>query len=272
LLSGASSFWSGRIALAVAAAALAVLAIGGPTSLPRRRAIQLVATGLVVGVSGWLPMLFSPSIVTPERMQGSAAPGFGLALGALVVLAASLVRGRAQAVVAAALGCWIVAVGTARTLDLQRTWDRDSYYPAQSRLLGELAALAPDLRPGTFIVLLDGQAVFPATFTFRHAVSYAYHGRAEGLVIGGFDFLYPARFLPDGIETSPWPVVRRAWQSPERRYPYDGIVVVREVQGRLALVEHWPAELPQTPAAARYRPLERIRKAGPAERAVIPGP
>jgi hypothetical protein len=267
-----SELVSGRVAFAAAAMAVAVLAIGGPTTLPRKRAISLAATGLLVGVSGWLPILFSPSIVTPERMQGFAAPGFGLALGALVMLAASLMPRRAQPLVVMALGCWIVAVGTARTLELQRTWDAESRYPAQSRLLRELVAIAPDLCPGTLVVLLDGEAVFPATFTFRHAVSYVYDGRAEGLVIGGFDFLYPARFWPDSIETSPWPVVRRVWRSAEQRYRYDSVVVVRELQGRLALAERWPAELPQTPGAAHYRPLERIRETGSADRAVVPGP
>jgi hypothetical protein len=261
-----------RVGFAMIAVAVAVLAIGGTATLPRRRTFALAATGLLVGVSGWLPMLFSAAIVTPSRMQGFAAPGFGLALGALATLAASLVPRTAQRLVVLALGCWIVGVGTARTLALQREWDVESLYPAQSRLLGELTALAPDFNPGTLIVLLNGETVFPATFTFRHAVSYVYDGRAEGLVIGGFDFLYPARFLPDSIESSPWPVIRRAWRSPNRRYPYESVVVVREVRGQLALVEHWPAELPQAPGAADYRPLERIRDPGPAGRAVVPGP
>jgi hypothetical protein len=272
LVAPVSDLASWRVAVAVLAAALGFVAIGGPTTLPRKRTTLLAAVGLVAGISGWLPIVFSPSIVTPERMQGFAAPGFGLALGALVTLAASFVRGKGQAVVAVALGCWIVAVGTARTLEAQRNWDRESYYPAQSRLLGELASLAPDLRPGTLVVLLDGQAVFPATFTFRHAVSYVYGGRAEGLVIGGFDFLYPSRFLPDAVEISPWPVVREAWRSPQRRYRHNAIVVVREVEGRLVLVDRWPPELPPTPGAARYHPLERIREAGPHGRPVIPGP
>jgi hypothetical protein len=269
---GVSILASGRVALAVVAAAVAILAGGGATTLPRRRAITLAVTGLLVGISGWLPIVFSPSIVTPARMQGLAAPGFGLALGAVVMLAVSFVPRQAQAIVAVSLGCWVVAIGTGRTVEMQRTWDQDSYYPAQSRLLGELTALAPDLRPGTLVVLLDGQAVFPATLTFRHAVSYLYGGRAQGLVIGGFDFLYPARFRPDSIETNPWPAIRRAWRTPERRYGYDSVVVVREVRGRLALAERWPSELPQVAEAAHYRPLERIREVGAADRAVVPGP
>jgi hypothetical protein len=67
----------------------------------------------------------------------------------------------------------------------------------------------------------------PATFTFRHAVSFLYGGRAVGLVHAGHDFLYSARFGADGVFILFWPVVRRPWGEAARLYRYDALVVVR---------------------------------------------
>ncbi len=267
-----SELSGGRVVVAVATMVVAVLSMGGFATLPRRRTLSLIATGLLIGASGWLLMLLSPSIDTPQRMQGFSAPGFGLALGALAMLTASFAPKKAQTIVVVALASWIVAVGTARTLEMQRTWDHESFYDPQNRLLRDLTVLAPDLRPGTLVVLLDGQGVFPPTFTFRHAVSLVYGGRADGLVMGGHDFLYPATFASDSILSSPLPAIRGPWRSPEREYGYDSVVVVRAVQGHLALEERWPAELPPARGAAHYRPLDRILTTNPAGGAVVPGP
>ncbi len=272
LLPGLGRLVDLRVGVAVAGLVAAVTAIGGEWSLSRGRAAALAGAGVLMGVAGWLPALLSPSVATPERMQGVAAPGFGLALGAVAMLVGSFLPRRVRAPAVLCLAGWVVAAGTAGTLALQRAWDADSFYPRQSRLLRELVALAPDLRDGTLIVLLDGEQVFPATFTFRHAVSYLYGGRAEGLVVGGFDFLYPAWFEADAVRSRPWPVIQRPWRAPARSYPYRALVIVREVNGRLALAEHWPEELPASAGAAGYAPLGRVVRGAVAATIVVPGP
>jgi hypothetical protein len=261
-LAAAPPSWSGRLAVAAAGAAVAVAVSPAGEGLGRRRLALLAAAGLGMGTAGWVLMLLTPSTVAPAKMQGLSAPGFGLMLAAAVILAASLLPERARLPATVALSCGLVALGTARTLALQREWDERSAYPAQRLLLDRLLALAPDLRDGTLVVLVDGEGVFPATFTFRHAVSLAYGGRAVGHVHRGHDFLYPARFAPDGVESLPWPVIRGPWQEPARRFGYDAIVVVRHAGGDLRLERHWPADLPGAPGTAGYAPDARIVNGG----------
>jgi hypothetical protein len=207
-------------------------------------------------------MLLTPATVAPAKMQGLSAPGFGLMLAALVLLAVSLVPERARLPLTLALSCGLVALGTGRTLALQREWDERSAYPAQRLLLEQLVGVAPDLRPGTLVVLLDGEAVFPATFTFRHAVLHAYGGRAAGHVYRGHDFLYPARFEAGGVEVLPWPVIREAWREGVHRYAFDAVVVVRHAGGTLRLERTWPADLPGAPGTEAYAPDVRIVRGG----------
>jgi hypothetical protein len=216
-LAEAPPFWSSRLAVAAAAVAMALVASPACEGVPRRRLAWLGVAGLGLGVAAWSPLLLTPATVAPAKMQGLSAPGFGLMLAVGTLLAASLLPGRARLPATLALSCGLVALGTARTLALQREWDERSAFPVQRLLLDRLVSLAPDLREGTLVVLVDADGVFPATFTFRHAVSYLYGGRAAGLVHGGYDFLYPARFDTDGVATLPWPVVRTL-ARPARRY------------------------------------------------------
>ncbi len=257
-LAAAPPLWSWRLVVAAAAMAVALVAAPVGEGVGRRRLALLAVAGLGLGAAGWSLMLLTPATVAPAKMQGLSAPGFGLMLAAGTLLAVSLVPERARLPLTLALSCWLAALGTARTLALQREWDERSAYPAQRLLLDELVALAPDLRDGTLVVLLDADGVFPATFTFRHAVSYLYDGRAAGLVPGGHDFLYPARFGADVVESLPWPVIQDAWREPARAYGYDALLVVRQARGRLTLERAWPADLPPAAGAARYAPEARI--------------
>jgi hypothetical protein len=254
--------WSARLAVAGAAMATALVASPAGEGVSRRRLASLAAAGLGLGVTAWSLMLLTPATVAPAKMQGFSAPGFGLMLAAGTLLAASLLPKRARLAATLALSCAVVALGTARTLALQREWDERSAYPAQRLLLERLAALAPDLREGTLVVLVDADGVFPATFTFRHAVSYLYRGRAVGLVAGGHEFLYPAQFDARGVASLPWPVLRGPWREPARLYGYDALVVVRQSGGTLALEPSWPAELPSAPGTAGYEPLARVVRGG----------
>jgi hypothetical protein len=257
-LAAVPPFWSGRLAVAAAAVGVAVAASRAGEGVGRRRLAVLAAAGLGMGTASWALMLLTAATVAPAKMQGLSAPGFGLMLAAGVLLAASLLPERGRLTVTVALSCALVALGTARTLALQREWDERSAYPAQRLLLDGLLALAPDLRDGTLVVLVDGESVFPATFTFRHAVSLAYDGRAAGHVHRGHDFLYPFRFAADGVESLPWPVLRDPWREPARRYGYDALVVVRRAGDDLRLERAWPADLPGAPGTAAYAPDARI--------------
>ena len=267
-LASAPPLWSGRLVAAAAGMALALVACPAGRGSSRRRLVLLAVAGLGLGTAGWSLMLLTPATVAPAKMQGLSAPGFGLMLAAGMLLAASLLPERARLPATLALSCGLVVLGTGRTLALQREWDERSAYPAQRLLLDRLVALAPDLREGTLVVLVDADDVFPATFTFRHAVSYLYGGRAVGLVHRGHDFLYPALFEADGVESLPWPVVRQPWREAARRYGYDALVVVRQAAGELALEGVWPADLPSAPGTAGYAPLARIVRGG--RRARVP--
>ena len=151
----------------------------------------MAVTGLALAVAGWSPMLLTAAIPWPARMQGFSAPGVGLALGAAACLVASLGGARWRTPLAALLGCWVVAAGTARTVALQRGWDEDSFWPSQAASCDSSSRSHPTFVPSTLVVLLDPDRVFPATFPFRHAVKFLYEGRALGVVPEGHAFPVP---------------------------------------------------------------------------------
>ena len=265
---------SGRVAMATLGFAVGGVALLGREMWrpDRARLGGLVVTGLALAAAGLGPMLLTASIGWPVRMQGFSAPGVGLALGASLALVASVAGRGWRAPAAVVLGCGIVAAGTGRTLALQRGWEeRDTFWPAQSRLLRQLVDLAPDLRSSTLVVLLDSDRAFGATFPFRHAVKYLYEGRALGVVPEGHDFLYPTRFEAQGVTTEPFPSIRRSWSEPVTRHGYDEVVVLGHSGGRLTVVEEWPFPDPPDGVAGRYAPRSRFVSGPPPERGRILG-
>jgi hypothetical protein len=211
----------------------------------------------------WALASYLPFVATTHgafRTEFLSAPGVGLLLAVCVIGAACLVSKRARMPVALLLGAWIVVLGTQKTAAFQRRWDAWSAYPAQRRVLVELTAIAPDLAPGTLVVLLQRGGTWRFDLSFRHAVRYLYEGRAVGHVVGADPLLYETSFEAAGIRSNPIPVVRGPWREPPALYSYDAVVAVREdARGRPQLLEAWPGDLPALPPGATYAPRSRLR-------------
>jgi hypothetical protein len=227
------------------------------------RDLFAVAGGLAAAGLGYAPYVFSPIGASTDRTQYFSGLGIATALAAAAVLVARPFPPRWRWVVTAALGSWVVAVGTGRTLAMQRSWDGKSVFPRQAAMLRDLRTIAPDLRPGTLVVLADRCATWPAVFTFRHAVEWTYRRQTTGFLWlpGPHDQLfYPTAFDADGVRTTPWESIQRAWDDPPTFHRYDEIVAVRlRPDGcRTELVDQWPEELPPLPPGARYAPRERV--------------
>jgi len=233
----------------------------------RRRALALAGlVGIVGAALAYLPFVVSQGVRGPVRTQFLSAPGMGLAIAASVSLLASALPVRLRPVAIGLLGAWVVAVGAGRTVALQAAWDKQSAYGAQRRLLLQLASLAPDVQPHTFFVLLQREPTFAFDFTFTHAVAYLYEGRARGHASDASRLLYETWYDADAVVWQPQPILR-AWGDELTRYRYDELFVCREqADGRLALDESWPAELPALPSGARYAPKGRIRAGAPSRR------
>lgn len=229
------------------------------------RALGLLVLGLALAALGYGVILLSPAVRDAARMQLLSSPGMALALAALVILATRLAPPASRHAVAIALGGFVVAVGTGRTLAMQEEWDGwRSAYPAQHRALSGIVAQAPGLRPHTLVLLLDEAGAFRFAFTFRHAIEYLYGGRATGYVPGAHPYLYPAGFVPDGFLCEPWPAIRGPWGARPTLHGAGEIVVFRaSASGNVSLEESWPEGLPPLPDPAAYLPRDRILRAGP---------
>lgn len=242
------------------------------TPAEERRALwRLAALGLLLAAAAYSAFVLASRIAGAERTQILSAPGIALFLAGAAGLLGTLAPARLKAWLVGAAGAWVVAVGAARTVDMQRDWDAWGSFPAQNGALVQLTAAAPDLLPNTMVVLIDEAHAFPASFSFRHAVDYLYQGRALGLVWGASDYLYPCRFTPAAIECEPWETIRKEWRADPTRHRYDEVVAVRLGRdGRLALLDEWPAGLPVA-APAGYRPRARIVSGGavPPERGIL---
>lgn len=266
-------------ALPLAALAVAVFAAGllasrrsgpapeGAGAAPSLRGgLAAAAFGLLWAVASYLPFILSTKTRGPVRTEFLSAPGVAVLLAALAVGLSSLLPSRLRFVAAGLVGAWVVAVGTGRTVALQAEWDTASAYPAQRRALLELNAIAPDLAPGTLVVLLPHGRPWPFDFSFRHAVRYLYKGRAIGVAVGAEPLLYDTRFDADGVHADPDPVLRGPWREEAVAYPYESLVVLREdAEGRLRLLEAWPDDLFPLPPGASYAPRPRLR-GGPGPR------
>jgi hypothetical protein len=236
--------------------------------------VRLAALGLLLAGLGYAVFVLSPSILAAARTQFLSAPGIALFLAALGCLVASWLPPRWRKAALALMGAWVVAVGTGRTVAMQREWDETrSAYPRQRRALADLTRLVPHTAPHTLIVLIDDSGGWPATFTFRHAVDYLYDGRAVGYVWKAVDFLYPAYFLPAGVYYDPWPVIREPWGVAPTLHRYDEVMVAYVGDGgALRVLPEWPSHvLPALPAGARYAPEARVVREDtlPASRAIL---
>ena len=228
----------------------------------RSVAARLLPLGLAALVLGHAVLVLSPSMRSPQRMQILSAPGAGLFLCGLCSLLAAVVPRVGWRLLLPLAGAAVVAMGTARTVAMQRDWDSRSFWPAQRATLAGLTRAAPGLAPGTLVLLVDEDGSWPASFTFRHAVDYLYGPSVTGAVWSAEPFLYPFRFGPDGILTVPEPSIQSAWHAPVTLHPYSAVVVVRAgVGGAAELVDSWPAALPALPGGAQYSPRMSIRQA-----------
>ena len=224
---------------------------------------ELLALGLVLAALGYAAFCLTGSLALPMRTQFFSAPGIALALGAAASLGLSFIAARWRQVLGGVVLIWLVAVATGRTVAMQRDWGPWSRFPAQNSLLVQLTRIAPDVRPHTLVLLIDDGHAFVATFTFRHAVSYLYQGRAIGVIWGASDYLYSSHFAPEGASIEPWPVIRGPWRSPPTFHRYDELIVVRYgADGKLVLLDEWPDGLP-IPPPPDYRPRKRILRGGP---------
>jgi hypothetical protein len=278
VLSSPSELLTPAVPIAVAVFAAISLAwtrlAGGESDGPASRRLQArnMCVGLLWAGLGYGVFVLTPARPTALRMQFLSAPGIALFFASAASLLATFLPARWGRLATGLIGAWIIAVGTGRTVAMQRAWDTVSAYPAQMQMLSSLVRVVPDVQPHTLVVLLDDGKAWRATYGFRHALRYLYQGRAVGYVHGAWDALYPTSFTPEGIRIEPWPVVRAAWRTGVTLHRYDETIVVRySRQGGVGVLEEWPADLPPLPAGAAYDPRSRIAlgAALPPERAML---
>ncbi len=260
------------VVVAVVGAVVGIV-IAGRAKSPwnaERRLLAVTATfGLVLGGLGYSLVLWGWRAPTAYRLQFLSGPGIALFLASLVLLAASLIRGRERLAVAV-LAALVVARGTGRTIAMQAEWDSITRQPRQMRMLSALVRVVPGVTPHTLLVVLDVGSAWQGAFSFHHAVQYLYERRAAGFVPLRSDTLYMASPAPEGIRFEPWPSVRQAWDAGRTVYGYHEIVVVRHTSmGDVVVLDSWPAELKPLPAGARYAPRDRIASVPPPKRAEI---
>ena len=255
------------IAGALSAAWWWILGLGrsAATPLSRRRLLALASLGLAFAGLGYSVLVVSPIVWTATRTQYLSGPGIALFLAAAILLAGSFAPGWARGVLPAVAAAYMVAVGAGHILGMQRAWDGTSYYPAQVGSLRGLTAQAPDLRPNTLVLLIDEAGTWPASVSFRYALSYLYEDHAVGQVLGADPILNDLMQTPVGFWSLPWPVIREGWRSPPSFHRYDEVVLFRLSPTReLRLLEDWDSgRLFPLPAGARYSPRLRINREGP---------
>jgi hypothetical protein len=243
-----------------------------PEHATRRELLGLMLLGLALAGLGYGVLVANKGLVEPARTQFLSAPGIGLFLASSFTLLASPLPRRFRGPAVALLGAWVVAVGAARTVALQRFWDGVSVHAAQAGLLQKLVGAAPRLKPNTFVILLDDAGSFENTIAFRHALLYLYPGEATGFAWGKWSFLFDMYLTPAGVVSQPWPVIRQAWRAPVTGHLYEELLVVRQTErGEVQLLGDWPAgRLPPLPPGARYEPRGRIATGPPpAQRRVL---
>jgi hypothetical protein len=238
-----------------------------------RRLGAIAAGGALWALAAYLPFVASTRTRGAARTEFLSAPGVGVFLAAAAAAVVCLLPRRPRPSLLGLFGAWAVTLAALHTTVFQAEWDRGSPYRDQRRVLLGITSVAPQVVPGTLVVLLTRGREWPLDLTFRHAVAYLYEGRAIGHVPGTDDFLYDTSFEAGGIRSSPAPVIREPWHEDDRVFTYDSLVVVRdEPSGRVTLVEQWPGELPPLPPGATYGPRTRILPGPRSRRVEILGP
>ena len=181
------------------------------------------------------------------------------------MLLGAVVPSGARFACVAALGAFVTASGAARTAALQAVRDRTSAYPAQGGAMSQIVATAPELKPGTLLVIMDGMPTWVGTFVFHHAVDVIYGRHVAGCVTNPRETVfYTCPLEADGIRHEPWRMLQSPWDARPHTYRFDEIVIFRsDSRGRVALVDEWPAQLPALPAGATYAPRARITSSAP---------
>lgn len=203
----------------------------------RTSLLGAASAGLALAGLGYLPFAVARNVEAAARTEFLAAPGVGVFLAGLFGVLATAVPVPGRAWLVGLLSAWIAAVGTARTLAMQKTWDAIGAYPEQLRTLQAITRAAPRLLPHTLVLLIDERRAFRQLFTFRHAVEYLYPGEATAIVFPATTLLYPTRLDASGVTTEPWPVLRDAWGVRSTHHGWAEVVVFRRrADGGLELV------------------------------------
>ncbi len=254
----------------VAAVPPALVALGVPfallsardgAALPRQRYLALAFLGLAWAGLAYAPFSLSEEASKlPDRTQFLAAPGIGTALAAGICGLGSFFASRLQRLsLITALALWVVAVGTGRTIAMQRVWDEASAFKAQSATLRQLVRIAPALAPHTLVVLIDRHQAWKETFSFDHGVRYVYGAETGGLLWAGGQLLYDITVSGEGARFTPAPILQGAWKMRAGTYRCDEMLVLRRnPQGDVFLLDAWPPGFPPLAPDATYAPRQRI--------------
>lgn len=246
-----------------------VVATRGQREEPRGASARLAIAvagllGLGHAVLAYLPFLLTRGVRGPVRTEFLSAAGIAVLIAATVILVAGLAPARARPVVVAALGAWVVAGGTGRTIAMQREWD-GSLYVNQRSTLQQIGARAPGLQPHTLVILIQSGHTWFFNFTFSKAVEYLYADTARGWAPGADPFLLQTRLEPEGVWSEPDIATRGPWHQDVERYGYDEVIAFGEDDsGRVSVLDTWPPDLGPLPRGATYAPRSRIRGEGPA--------
>lgn len=241
----------------------------------RRRLAVAAAAGLLGAAAAYSSFIVAANLWEASRTEFVAALFIGMALGASIVLVAEVAPPLARLPVVATLGAWVMACGAARTSRLQADWNGVGAYGRQTRAFEQMLRIAPDFRPGTLVLFIEGPPTWIGTFAFHHGLELVYGPHVAGCVSNARAHLfYDCRPTPEGMRHEPWPVLKDAWKAGATTYRFDEVVVFKaDPSGRMRLLEEWPMELPALPAEARYSPRQRIVPASspPATRHSFPG-
>lgn len=231
---------------------------------PRARLLVLAALGLALAVLGLAVLAVTPNVGGASRMQFLSGPGVALMLASALHLATATWARPVRIAARSAAAAWVIGLGTAYTIDMQRAWNHITYHPAQARSLAVLIAAAPDVRPNTLVLLVEETGTWPFTMGFRHAVHHLYEGRAVGHALGSDPLLFGLRWTAKGIGTEPAAVLQRPWHMPLTFHRFDEIVLFRLSTEGAHLVEDWSRSgLPALPAGASYAPHACIVSGSP---------